>query len=81
MTSAADGPLCHVLPLQLANRLFGVEVVAADGQAPVWQADVRFFKLLKGGRAKAFFYLDPYSRWAVGLGGGAAAGCLASALA
>jgi oligopeptidase A len=40
-----------------------VEVVAADGQAPVWNDDVRFFKLLKKGQPKAHFYLDPYSRW------------------
>lgn len=47
---------------QLANRLFGVEVVAADGEVPVWHPDVRFFRLKQGGSDKAFFYLDPYSR-------------------
>ncbi len=31
--------------MQLANRLFGVEVVSADGEAPVWHKDVRFFKV------------------------------------
>ena len=30
---------------QLANRLFGVTIVAADGEAPVWHPDVRFFKV------------------------------------
>ena len=35
---------------------------AADGQAPVWHKDVRFFKVLLDGKPKAFFYLDPYSR-------------------
>lgn len=37
--------LTHV---QLANRLFGVEVVSADGEAPVWHKDVRFFKVRGG---------------------------------
>lgn len=31
----------------LAQRLFDVTIEAADGAAPVWHADVRFFKLLK----------------------------------
>jgi len=46
----------------LANRLFEVEVEPADGEAPTWHEDVRFFKVLKNGQPKAFFYLDPYSR-------------------
>ena len=36
----------------LAKRLFGVDVVPADNQAPVWQQDVRFFQLLQVGRKK-----------------------------
>lgn len=54
---------------QLAHRLFGVEVVPADGEAPVWHADVRFFKVLKDGQPQAYFYLDPYSRPAEKRGG------------
>ncbi|KAG2436620.1 hypothetical protein HYH02_011555 [Chlamydomonas schloesseri] len=54
---------------QLANRLFGVEVVPADGEAPVWHKDVRFFKVLKNGAPKAYFYFDPYSRPAEKRGG------------
>ncbi|KAJ9507608.1 hypothetical protein QJQ45_019220 [Haematococcus lacustris] len=54
---------------QLASRLFDVEVVAADGEVPVWNPDVRFFKLLKAGQPKAYFYLDPYSRPAEKRGG------------
>ncbi len=60
----ADTPrrrLYHLLP-QVANRLFGVDIVPADGQAPIWHEDVRFFNLLKDGKPKASFYLDPYSR-------------------
>lgn len=54
---------------KLAKRLFDVEVLAADGQAPVWHSDVRFFQLNKAGTPKAFFYLDPYSRPAEKRGG------------
>ncbi|KAL4854352.1 putative cytosolic oligopeptidase A [Chlorella vulgaris] len=53
----------------LASRLFDVEIVPADGQAPVWHEDVRFFMVKKGGRPKAYFYLDPYSRPAEKRGG------------
>ena len=31
----------------LAKRLFEVEVVAANGEAPTWHEDVSFFKVLK----------------------------------
>ncbi|EFJ49660.1 hypothetical protein VOLCADRAFT_104239 [Volvox carteri f. nagariensis] len=54
---------------KLANRLFDVEVVPADGEAPVWHPDVQFFKVLKAGQPKAYFYLDPYSRPAEKRGG------------
>jgi hypothetical protein len=33
----------------LAKRLFDVDVEPADGQAPIWHPDVRFFRLLKVG--------------------------------
>ena len=47
----------------LAKRLFGVEIEAADGEAPVWHSDVRFFRVRdERGEAIAYFYLDPYSR-------------------
>lgn len=29
----------------VAKRLFGVDIVPADGQAPIWHSDVRFFKV------------------------------------
>jgi oligopeptidase A len=48
---------------QVAKRLFGVDVVPADGQAPIWHEDVRFFQLQEDGKPKAYFYLDPYSRY------------------
>jgi oligopeptidase A len=47
----------------LANRIFGVIITAADGQAPVWHEDVRYFQIAdETGKPIAFFYLDPYSR-------------------
>jgi oligopeptidase A len=47
----------------LAERLFGVKVVAVDGAVPVWHEDVRFFRVHSlDGEEVAAFYLDPYSR-------------------
>jgi oligopeptidase A len=47
----------------LAERLFGVRVSPADGEAPVWHHDVRFFRVTdESGKPIAAFYLDPYSR-------------------
>lgn len=54
---------------ELANRLYGVDIVAADGMVPVWDKDVRFFEVRKNGKPKAYFYLDPYSRPAEKRGG------------
>eukprot|EP00882_Tetradesmus_deserticola_P020535 GHRQ01022185.1.p1 GENE.GHRQ01022185.1~~GHRQ01022185.1.p1 ORF type:complete len:423 (+),score=233.68 GHRQ01022185.1:219-1487(+) len=54
---------------KVAKRLFDVDVVPADGEASVWNPDVRFFKLLAGGSPRAYFYLDPYSRPAEKRGG------------
>ncbi|MEB3321521.1 MAG: M3 family metallopeptidase [Synechococcaceae cyanobacterium] len=59
-------PLPRVLEglFGLCERLFGIGIAAADGEAPVWHPDVRFFRIndLDTGRALAAFYLDPYSR-------------------
>ncbi len=47
----------------VTERLFGVRVVAADGEVEVWHPDVRFFRILSAEGAEiANFYLDPYSR-------------------
>jgi hypothetical protein len=32
---------------QVSKRLFDVDIVSADGEAPVWHPDVRFFKVLQ----------------------------------
>ncbi|MEM8545739.1 MAG: M3 family metallopeptidase, partial [Cyanobacteria bacterium P01_H01_bin.119] len=65
-------PLPQVLEglFTLANRLFGVNVISADGEAPVWHPDVRYFQVQdEKGVAIAHFYLDPYSRPAEKRGG------------
>lgn len=47
----------------LARHLFGVTIDAADGEAPIWHPDVRFFHVRdEQGERIASFYLDPYSR-------------------
>lgn len=47
----------------LAKKIFGVDIEAADGLAPVWHQDVRFFKVKDSvGETMAYFYFDPYSR-------------------
>ena len=54
----------------LAHRIFGVTITAADGQAPVWHEDVRYFQIdNEQGETIAHFYLDPYSRPAEKRGG------------
>ncbi len=55
---------------QIAQKLFGISVVAADGESPVWHEDVRYFKINdENGKPIASFYLDPYSRPATKRGG------------
>jgi oligopeptidase A len=59
-------PLPRVLEglFGLCDRLFAIHIEAADGQAPVWHPDVRFFRVndRDTGLPIAAFYLDPYSR-------------------
>jgi oligopeptidase A len=65
-------PLPQVLDglFSLAHRLFGVTMTAADGEAPVWHPDVRYFQVSDdAGGVIAHFYLDPYSRPAEKRGG------------
>jgi oligopeptidase A len=54
----------------LAKKIFGVTITAADGQAPLWHEDVRYFQIAnEQGEVIAYFYLDPYSRPAEKRGG------------
>ncbi len=65
-------PLPQVLDglFSLAHRLFGVTITSADGEAPVWHPDVRYFQVAdNSGEIIAHFYLDPYSRPAEKRGG------------
>jgi oligopeptidase A len=65
-------PLPQVLDglFGLCNRLFDVVIEAADGEAPIWHQDVRYFRVQRqDGTPLASFYLDPYSRPASKRGG------------
>ena len=59
-------PLPRVLDglFALLAKLLGITIRAADGEAPVWHPDVRFFRVFdaEGNKPLAAFYLDPYSR-------------------
>lgn len=57
-------PLPRVLDglFGVVERMFGVQVVAADGEVPVWHPDVRYFRVQDGGETIAAFFLDAYSR-------------------
>ncbi|XVF59144.1 hypothetical protein PTKIN_Ptkin07bG0252100 [Pterospermum kingtungense] len=47
----------------LAKTLFGIHIEPADGLAPVWNKDVRFYCVKdSSGSPIAYFYFDPYSR-------------------
>lgn len=72
-------PLPQVLNglFTLAQRLFGVTITPADGEAPVWHPDVRYFQVADDqGSPIAHFYLDPYSRPAEKRGGAWMDDCL-----
>ncbi|KAL4644443.1 hypothetical protein ACB092_02G165700 [Castanea dentata] len=47
----------------LAKTLFGIDIEQADGLAPVWNNDVRFYRVKdSSGNPIAYFYFDPYTR-------------------
>jgi oligopeptidase A len=64
-------PLEQVLQglFDLSQRIFGITITPADGEAPVWHPDVRYFQVADGTGPIAHFYLDPYSRPAEKRGG------------
>jgi len=55
----------------LVERIFGIEVKQADGDAEIWNSDVTFYNVYDKETQKhiASFYLDPYSRPADKRGG------------
>ncbi len=72
-------PLEQVLSglFNLAHKLFGITITAADGQAPVWHPDVRYFQVANEQQQPiAYFYLDAYSRPAEKRGGAWMADCI-----
>ncbi|HHO77104.1 MAG TPA: M3 family peptidase [Deltaproteobacteria bacterium] len=72
-------PLERVLEglFSLCNSLFGITVKAADGEAPLWHDNVRFFKVCDAdGIQIASFYLDAYSRPQEKQGGAWMSNCL-----
>ncbi|NES73333.1 MAG: M3 family metallopeptidase, partial [Okeania sp. SIO2D1] len=65
-------PLPQVLDglFALVKRIFGINITAADGEAPVWHQDVRYFQVSDETNTPiAYFYLDAYSRPAEKRGG------------
>ncbi len=75
-------PLEQVLSglFNLAHKLFGITITAADGQAPIWHPDVRYFQVTNEQHQPiAYFYLDAYSRPAEKRGGAWMADCVSRA--
>ncbi len=75
-------PLEQVLSglFNLAHKLFGITITAADGQAPIWNPDVRYFQVANEQQQPiAYFYLDAYSRPAEKRGGAWMADCISRA--
>ena len=65
-------PLLQVLDglFSLVKRIFGINITAADGEAPLWHEDVRYFQISDETNTPiAYFYLDAYSRPAEKRGG------------
>ncbi|MGB3510149.1 MAG: M3 family metallopeptidase [Microcoleaceae cyanobacterium] len=65
-------PLPQVLDglFGLVKRIFGITITPADGEAPVWHEDVRYFQVSDEKNTPiAYFYLDAYSRPAEKRGG------------
>ena len=63
---------------ELCHRLFGITVKSADGKAPIWNPDVRYYEVFdESQRHIAGFYLDPYSRPKDKRGGAWMADCIA----
>ena len=62
----------------LCHRLFEITVKSADGKAPIWNPDVRYYEVFDESQRKiAAFYLDPYSRPKDKRGGAWMADCIA----
>ncbi len=70
-----DGVLAAMF--RLAKKIFSIDVISCDGEAPVWHKDVRFFKVFDERKQHiASFYLDPFARPANKRGGAWMDDCL-----
>jgi oligopeptidase A len=64
----------------LAKRIFGVIITPADGNAPIWHEDVKYFQVAdENNEVIAHFYLDAYSRPSEKRGGAWMDDCLGRA--
>jgi len=75
-------PLNQVLEglFALVKRIFGVTITSADGEAPVWHEDVKYFQVAdENNEVIAHFYLDAYSRPSEKRGGAWMDDCLGRA--
>lgn len=64
----------------LAKRIFGITITNADGEAPVWHEDVKYFQVAnENHEIIAHFYLDAYSRPSEKRGGAWMDDCLGRA--
>lgn len=75
-------PLNEVLEglFGLAKRIFGIKITPADGEAPIWHEDVRYFQVAdENNQVIAHFYLDAYSRPSEKRGGAWMDDCLGRA--
>ncbi|BAQ60962.1 oligopeptidase A [Geminocystis sp. NIES-3708] len=64
----------------LAKRIFGITITPADGEAPVWHEDVKYFQVTnENQQIIAHFYLDAYSRPSEKRGGAWMDDCLGRA--
>ena len=63
---------------ELCRQIFGITVKPANGDAPVWNPDVRYYNIFNESQKHiAGFYLDPYSRPKDKRGGAWMADCIA----
>ncbi|MCA9010899.1 MAG: M3 family metallopeptidase, partial [Planctomycetaceae bacterium] len=63
---------------ELCRQIFGITVKSANGDAPVWNPDVRYYNIFNESQQHiAGFYLDPYSRPKDKRGGAWMADCIA----
>lgn len=63
---------------ELCRQIFGITVKSANGDAPVWNPDVRYYNIFNESQKHiAGFYLDPYSRPKDKRGGAWMADCIA----